>query len=53
MTRLLAKDVPFEFDDECLEYFNILKGALTSAPIIHPLIGLYVLKLVVMLVIMV
>jgi hypothetical protein len=36
MTRLLAKDVPFEFDDECLESFNILKEALTSAPIIQP-----------------
>jgi len=28
MTRLLAKNVPFEFDDECLESFNILKKAL-------------------------
>jgi len=37
MTRLLAKDVPFEFEDECLESFNIHKEALTSAPIIqHP-----------------
>jgi len=36
MTRLLAKDVPFEFDDECLESFNILKKALTSAQIIQP-----------------
>jgi len=36
MTRLLAKDVPFEFDDECLESFNILKEALISAPIIEP-----------------
>jgi len=36
MTRLLAKDVPSEFDDECLESFNILKEALTSAPIIQP-----------------
>ena len=36
ITRLLAKDVPFEFDDECLESFNILKKALTSAPIIQP-----------------
>ena len=52
MTRLIAKDVPFEFDDECLESFNILKQPLTSAPIIQPLIGLYLLKLCVMLVIM-
>jgi len=36
MTRLLAKDVAFEFDDECLESFNILKKALTSAPTIQP-----------------
>jgi len=36
MTRLLAKVVPFEFDDECLESFHILKKALTSAPIIQP-----------------
>jgi len=52
MTRLLAKDVAFEFDDECLESFNIPKEALTSAPIIQPLVGLYLLKLHVMLVIM-
>jgi len=52
MTRLLAKDVPFEFDDECIESFNIRKKALTSASIIQPLIGLYLLKLCVMLVIM-
>jgi len=25
MTKLLAKDVPFEFDDKCLESFNILR----------------------------
>ena len=33
---MLAKDVPFEFDDECLESFNILKEAQTLAPIIQP-----------------
>jgi hypothetical protein len=33
---LLAKDVPFEFDDTCLKSFNILKVALISAPIIQP-----------------
>jgi hypothetical protein len=52
LTNLLAKDVPFEFDAACLKSFNILKEALTSAPIIQPLIGLYLLKLCVMLVIM-
>jgi hypothetical protein len=35
-TNLLAKDVPFEFDDACLNSFNILKEALISAPIIQP-----------------
>ena len=25
LTNLLAKDVPFEFDDACLNFFNILK----------------------------
>jgi hypothetical protein len=33
---LLAKDVPFEFDDACLKSFNILKEALIFAPIIQP-----------------
>ena len=51
-TNLLAKDVPFEFDDACLKSFNILKKALISAPIIQPLIGCYLLKLCVILVIM-
>ena len=32
----MAKDIPFEFDDACLKYFNILKKALISAPIIQP-----------------
>ena len=35
-TNLLAKDVPFEFDDACLKSFNILKKALITAPIIQP-----------------
>ena len=34
--NLLAKDVPFEFTDECLRAFEILKKALVSAPIIQP-----------------
>jgi len=33
LTRLLAKDVPFKFDDACLQAFEILKKALISAPI--------------------
>ena len=36
LINLLAKDVPFEFDDACLKSFNILKKALISAPIIQP-----------------
>jgi hypothetical protein len=52
LTRLLAKDVPFEFDDTCLRSFEILKKVLISTPIIQPLIGLYLLKLCVMQVIM-
>ena len=36
LTHLLAKDVPFEFDDACLKSFNLLKNALISAPIIQP-----------------
>jgi hypothetical protein len=36
LTNLLAKDIPFEFDDACLKSFNILKKALVSAPIIQP-----------------
>ena len=33
LINLLAKDVPFEFDDACMKSFNILKKALISAPI--------------------
>ena len=36
MTNLLAKDVPFEFTDKCLNAFQTLKKALISAPIIQP-----------------
>ena len=36
LTSLLAKDAPFEFDDECLNAFQILKKALISAPITQP-----------------
>jgi hypothetical protein len=40
LINLLAKDVPFEFDDVCLKSFEILKKALISRLIIQPLIGL-------------
>jgi hypothetical protein len=36
LTYLLQKDVPFSFNDDCVESFNILKNALISAPIIQP-----------------
>ena len=32
---MLAKDATFEFDDACLEAFDILKKALISAPILQ------------------
>ena len=34
--KLLQKDVPFVFDDDCLEAFETLKKALISTPIIQP-----------------
>ena len=36
LINLLAKDIKFNFTFECLESFEHLKKALTSAPIIHP-----------------
>lgn len=36
LTNLLQKDVPFVFDDDCLEAFETLKKALISASIIQP-----------------
>jgi hypothetical protein len=36
LTNLLAKDVPFDFDDSCLESFETLENSLISAPIIQP-----------------
>ena len=32
---MLAKDTTFEFDDACLEAFDILKNALISAPVLQ------------------
>jgi len=32
----LAKDVPFNFDDECLKAFHTLKMVLILAPLIQP-----------------
>jgi hypothetical protein len=36
LIKLLAKDVPFVFDEECLIAFHTLKKALISTPIIQP-----------------
>ena len=36
LTILLQKDVPFIFDDDCLEAFETLKKALISARIVQP-----------------
>ena len=36
LTSLLAKDVPFQFSDECHKAFETLKKALVSALIIQP-----------------
>ena len=33
---MLAKDATFEFDDACLEAFDILKKPLISAPVLQP-----------------
>ena len=36
LTNLLQKDVPFVFDDDSVEAFEILKKAFISAPIVQP-----------------
>ena len=36
LTSLLQKDIPFVFDDDCLEDFETLKKALISTPIVQP-----------------
>ena len=36
LTSLLQKDIPFVFDDDCLEAFETLKKSLISAPIVQP-----------------
>ncbi|GKA32643.1 reverse transcriptase domain-containing protein [Tanacetum coccineum] len=34
LTKLIEKDTPFEFDDECHNTFKLLKEKLTCAPVI-------------------
>ena len=36
LTNLLQKDIPFVFDNDCEEAFEILKKALITAPIVQP-----------------
>ena len=36
LTNLLQKDIPFVFDDDCVEAFEILKKALITTPIVQP-----------------
>jgi len=36
LTSLLAKNVPFQFSEECFVAFTKLKEVLTSLPILHP-----------------
>ena len=36
LTNRLQKDIPFVFDDDCLEAFETLKKALITAPIVQP-----------------
>jgi hypothetical protein len=36
LTRLLQKDVEYDFDEECLHSFRTLKQSLISAPIMQP-----------------
>ncbi|XP_011699701.1 PREDICTED: uncharacterized protein K02A2.6-like, partial [Wasmannia auropunctata] len=33
--RLTKKDVPFHFDEQCKAAFDLLKGELTSSPVLH------------------
>jgi hypothetical protein len=52
LTNLLAKDAPFEFDDKCLDGFIFLRKHSSLHQSFNPLIGRYLLKSSVMLVIM-
>ena len=36
MTKLLEKDTPFHFSEECITSFNVIKEKLTKAPIMVP-----------------
>ena len=36
LTNLLQKDIPFVFDDDCMEAFETLNKALITAPVVQP-----------------
>ena len=36
LSNLLAKDMPFEFDESCRKAFDLLKMAVTYAPVLQP-----------------
>ena len=36
LCNLLAKDIPLNFDEDCLKAYEFLKEAVTQAPIIQP-----------------
>ncbi|XP_048615576.1 uncharacterized protein LOC106373817 [Brassica napus] len=36
LTRLLCKEIKFDFDSECLAAFHTIKRALVSAPVVQP-----------------
>ncbi|GKD78749.1 reverse transcriptase domain-containing protein [Tanacetum coccineum] len=40
MTQMLMKDAKFDFSDECIKSFDILRDKLITAPMIIPLIGI-------------
>ncbi|GJW72355.1 reverse transcriptase domain-containing protein [Tanacetum coccineum] len=44
LTKLLKKDTPFEFNDECQKAFELLKERLTCAPVIEPVLGQKMVK---------
>src|SRR4051812_32120045 len=52
LTNLLQKGVPFVFDEDCKEAFEVHKKALITAPIVQPPDRNFPLKLCVMLVIL-
>ena len=36
LTNLIQKDIPFVFDEDCKEAFEVLKKDLITAPIVQP-----------------